>query len=76
MAYETFVIYSALQDEQFDMIALKLLGAEHFSNLLIGANPLYNRVFRFDGGEILIIPGVSSSAVTGPYPWSSTYQLT
>jgi hypothetical protein len=74
--YETFVIYSCLQDEQWDQIALKLLGSERFSNLLIAANPLYNRFFRFLGEEILIIPSVPKAALTGPYPWSSTYALT
>jgi hypothetical protein len=75
-SYTTYVIYAALQDDQFDSIALKLLGAERFSNLLIAANPLYNRYFRFLGGEILIIPVVSSSELTGDFPWSSTYALT
>lgn len=75
MTYETFVIYSAIQEEQFDQIALKLLGAERYANLLIGANPLYNNVFRFDGGEVLLIPAVSSAELTGPFPWSATYRI-
>lgn len=76
MAYETFVIYSAISGEMFDQIALKLLGAERYSNLLIGANPLYNRVMFFDGGEVLIVPAVATPAPTGPFPWSSTFALT
>jgi hypothetical protein len=74
--FSTYVIYAALQDDQFDSIALKLLGAEIYTNLLIAANPLYNRYFRFLGGEILIIPVVSSASLTGNFPWSSTFALT
>jgi len=74
--YQTFVIYAAMQDEQWDQVALKLLGSEIYCNILIAANPLYNRLMRFVGGEILIIPAVPKAALTGPYPWSSTYQLT
>jgi hypothetical protein len=74
--YETFVIYSALQGEMFDQIALKLLGAEKYANLLIGANPLYHKVIRFDGGEVLIVPAVPTNVVVGAFPWSTTYSLT
>ena len=75
-SFETFVIYAAISGEMWDNIALKLLGAERYSNLLIGANPLYNRTVFFEGGEIIIVPAVASSVTTGPYPWSSTYSLT
>ena len=74
--YETFVIYSAISDEMWDQVALKLLGSERYANILIGANPLYNRTVRFDGGEVLIIPAVTTTVVTGPYPWSSTFRIT
>jgi hypothetical protein len=75
MAYETFVIYSAIQGEQWDQVSLKLLGAERYANVLIGANPLYNRTVFFSGGEVLLIPAVSTTALTGQFPWSSTYRI-
>lgn len=75
MTYETWIIYSAVQDEEWDQVALKLLGAERYANLLIGANPLYNRVKRFDGGEVLLIPAVTTTELTGSFPWSSTYRI-
>jgi hypothetical protein len=75
-SYETFVIYAAIQDEMWDQVSLKLLGSERYTNVLIGANPLYNRVVRFDGGEILLIPSVATSTAVGTLPWSTNYSLT
>jgi hypothetical protein len=75
MTYETFVIYSAIQGEWWDQIALKLLGSEIYENLLIAANPLYQRTVRFSGGEVLLVPTVSTTALTGSLPWSATYRL-
>jgi hypothetical protein len=75
MAYETFVIYSAISGEMFDQVALKLLGAERYANILIGANPLYNRTVFFSGGEVLLIPAVTTTQLLGQFPWSATYQI-
>jgi hypothetical protein len=76
MTYATWIIYSAIQEEMWDQVALKLLGAEKYANVLIAANPLYNRLVRFDGGEVLLIPAVTTTELTGVFPWSSTYRIT
>jgi hypothetical protein len=50
--YQTFLIYSAISDEMWDQVSLKLYGSERYANILIGANPLgCGFGMGFDGSE-------------------------
>jgi Phage Tail Protein X len=75
MAYQTFTIYSTVQDETWDQVALKLYGAERYANVLIRANPALNNIVFFDAGEILLIPRVAVTSNVAAQPWNFTAAL-
>lgn len=67
-------VYMCSAGETFDMVALKVYGAEKYACDLMCANPHLTNRYRFDGSEALLLPVVektdsSVQAVPNAAPW-------
>lgn len=62
--------YTTLQGDMWDLISHKVYGDVRFTDVLIAANPRYNKVLVFSAGIVLNIPEVEErvSADSLP-PW-------
>lgn len=63
--------YITSQGDTWDRIALKTMGSESYTGILLEANPDKQDIFVFSAGEVLTVPDVPESAVTADNlpPW-------
>ncbi|MCK0528923.1 MULTISPECIES: phage tail protein [unclassified Veillonella] len=61
--------YTTAAGDVWDMIALRQMGSEAYTYLLMQANRQHVGVSRFSAGTVLTIPDVPRDAVTYAPPW-------
>ena len=52
----SFIDYTCIRGDTYDALALKYYGNESMSTYIMDANPYYNNMVIFEGGETLKIP--------------------
>mgnify|MGYP004572183093 FL=1 len=60
--------YTTVQGDMWDSIALRELGSEKYTNLLIEANIEYHDIFVFSSGIVLTIPDVDETTEADSLP--------
>lgn len=61
--------YDTVQGDTWDMISLDYYGDEHYSHVLMQANPDYITTLVFDAGIRLLIPTINQTAAITLPPW-------
>ena len=61
--------YTTIAGDMWDMIALKTLGSESYTNNLIEANSEHIKTVVFSAGVELAIPEVKAAKLTSLPPW-------
>lgn len=52
--------YTTIQGDMWDLISYKVYGDERFMDVLIAANPAYNKILVFSDGIVLDTPEVET----------------
>lgn len=60
--------YVARQGEMWDAVAFALWGEERLAWRLMAANPRYRELVFFSGGEVLVVPEISTVATVRTLP--------
>lgn len=60
--------YTTVQGDMWDLISYKVYGDVRFMDVLIAANPDYNKVLVFSDGVVLDVPEVELSVVSDNLP--------
>lgn len=62
-------IYTTVQGETWDQIALKLYGRETAMHHLIAANPAHRLTLFFEAGVVLAVPAIAAEREIGIPRW-------
>lgn len=60
--------YTTVSGDMWDLISHKVYGDVRFADVLIAANPDYNKVLVFSDGVVLDVPEVELSVVSDDLP--------
>ncbi|MDD7602307.1 MAG: tail protein X [Firmicutes bacterium] len=61
--------YTTKDGDMWDMIAKKVYGNELLADRLLQANRGLAGVFKFDAGEVIIVPEIEDGEAAGLPPW-------
>ena len=61
--------YTTVQGDTWDMIALRQLGSERYTSLLMEANTNHISTGIFSAGEVLVIPEITTPLPESLPPW-------
>lgn len=62
-------IYTTIQGDTWDIIALKVYGNERYMSHLLKANPKYIDIMLFSAGVEIVCPDIEQDAVESLPPW-------
>lgn len=62
-------VYTTVQGDTWDIIALKMYKDERYMNVLLDANPSYNTTVIFPAGATLKVPDVVIPEYINLPPW-------
>lgn len=62
------MIYTTVQGDMWDLISYKVYGDVRFTDVLIAANPQYNKVLVFSAGIVLNVPEVEEHVSSDSLP--------
>lgn len=62
-------IYTTIQGDTWDIIALKVYGNERYMSDLLKANPRYIDTMFFGAGVEIVCPDIEQNAVENLPPW-------
>lgn len=60
--------YTTVQGDMWDLISYKVYGDVRFTDVLIAANPRYNKILVFSAGIVLDVPEVEESVTSDSLP--------
>lgn len=60
--------YTTVQGDMWDLISHKVYGDERFTDVLIAANPRYNKILVFSAGIVLDVPEVDERVTADSLP--------
>jgi phage tail protein X len=66
---DQYYLYTTLQGDTFDMIALDFFDNEVYASKILQANPEHRKVLVFDAGVTLKIPLIEQSTPETLPPW-------
>jgi phage tail protein X len=64
--------YTTISGEQWDQIAKKAYGDEHYAGKLMEANPDKIEIFQFDAGTVLQVPDLDTEEDGFLPPWRTS----
>jgi phage tail protein X len=62
-------VYSTVQGDTWDIIALRVYGSEKGMDVLINANPAYRETVFFGAGVVLAVPPAPATVNANLPPW-------
>lgn len=62
-------IYTTIQGDTWDIIALKVYGNEKYMSQLLKANPRYTDIAFFSAGIDIICPDIEENTIENLPPW-------
>lgn len=60
--------YTTVQGDMWDLISHKVYGDERFTDVLLAANPRYNKILVFSAGIVLDVPEVDKRVTADSLP--------